>query len=281
VAGRGLDVVLVAAYVALALSKDTQAAQSDSLNPLVTPPSHGGQVVSVYAESETGLMGLVTADRGGTGEATRFASVGASLRRLGVAYDRGLVVRVSNAMELAGSERGVEGQAVADVSGGYRFHVTDDSGPFVRGGIRGILGGDALLYQSMIELPQAHLGYQYLKSKTTFIEAAARVGFSIFGRSDASGEGGRRALDQVADVGAIATLRTGPVHLSADWSHFLTRDGGSAIDWLSVSLCGTAHKLALCTDARAMLGDQHIGNVEIASGRVTQVGLTLGFAGSK
>jgi hypothetical protein len=271
--------VLVAVYAALAIDNGSRE-RDQSFSPLVSPPSRGGQVVSVIAASETGVEGVVTASRG-AGNNDRFGSVSLSSRRIGVVYDRGLSVRVNNAVELGGSARGFHGEGVADISGGYRFHVTDTQGPFIRGGIRGIIGGDALLYQSMIELPQAQLGYQYLVGKETLLEVAERTGFSVFGRSDASGLGGVRPLDQVVDVGALATVKTGPLHLSADWSHFIERDRGSDVNWLTVTLCGAAHRIAVCTEARAVVGDVHLGSLETTGSRVMQVGLTVGFAGTQ
>lgn len=270
--------MLLVVYAALALSQQEQATVNEKLNPLVTPPSHGGQVVSVISGSETGLQAIVTDARGPTTR-DRLGSIDVALRGMGAAYSQGLSVRVNNAIELGGNDRSFHGEGMLDASGGYRWTVTNNQGPFIRGGVRAIIGGDALVYQSLLELPQAQFGYQYLASKKTLFEAGGRAGLSLFGRSDAPFERGVRSLDRVPDVGATATVKTGPINISADWSHFFPRDTGSQVDWMTAMVCGIApHKIALCTELRAVFGDVHVGT-EVLSSRVTQLGFTAGISG--
>jgi hypothetical protein len=257
---------------ALALSEDAKHRLA-----VTTPPQHGGKTVSLMLVGTTGISGMVTASSGGNAT-DRLGSLGLSSRRAGFAYDRGLDIRVSNTFELGAAlhDRAVDfhGGFGFELAGGYRFHVADTHGPFIRGGFQTFIAGDPLVYQSLLELPQAQLGYQYLAGKA-LLEAAGRTGLSIFGRSD-TGYHASRHLDQVLDIGGMATAKMGPVLLAAEWSHFLPRDEGAAIDWLTVSLCGIVHKVAVCTDARLVAGDVFVAANEPVASRVTQVGLTVG-----
>ncbi len=246
---------------------------------MATPPQHGGKTVSLMLSGMTGLTATVTAARGGDVN-TRLAALSVSSFREGFAYDRGLDVRVTNTIDLGAADHdGVvafHGGFGFQVAGGYRFHLTDTQGPFVRGGLETLIAGDALVYQSLLELPQVQLGYQYLAGSTLF-EAAGRAGLSILGRSN-TGYAATRHLDQVLDVGAMGTARTGPILLRGEWSHFLARDAGGPIDWLTLSLCGVARRIEVCTQTRAVEGDVAFPPHPVAASHVTQIGLTLGFA---
>jgi hypothetical protein len=265
--------VFLVVCAALALSEDAKHRLA-----VTTPPQHGGKTVSLMLVGSTGISATVTTAGGGDAS-DHLGSLSLMSRRAGFAYDRGLDVRASNFLELgAGVHDGgvvFHGGFGFDLAGGYRFHVAETHGPFIRGGFEALIVGDALVYQSLLELPQAQLGYQYLAG-TTLLEAAGRSGFSMFGRSD-TGYHANRHLDQVLDVGAMATAKTGPLLLAAEWSHFLARgDGGAPIDWLTVSLCGIVHKVAVCTDARMVAGDVFTAANEPTASHVTQVGLTVG-----
>jgi hypothetical protein len=243
---------------------------------LTSPPTHGGKVVDVAIAGVTGVTATVTAARGGDAD-QRLGSLSLSTRRIGYAYDRGLVVRVSNAGELGGNDRGLHGLALLEVAAGYRFHVADTHGPFVRGGAGGRLSGDALVYQSTVEVPEVQAGYQYATG-STLLELTSRAGFSVFGRSD-TGVHATRHLDESPDVGAMATVRSPHTLLLVTWSHFLPTNHGGGIDWVDAGLCATFRRLALCTDVRLVAGDVNLANGTRASSSVTQVGVTAGMAG--
>jgi hypothetical protein len=244
---------------------------------LTTPPVRDGKAVSLMLVSTIGLTGMVTAARGGDAD-DRLGSLSLSSRRMGFAYDRGLDVRVVNTLALGASEHdrkvGFHGDASVEASGGYRFHVAEAHGPFVRGGILALIGGDSLVYQSLVELPQVQVGYQYIGAMEIF-EIAGRSGFSILGRSD-TGDHASRHLDHSVDVGAMGTVRTGPVLVTTEWSHFLADGSGTPVDWLTVALCGIARSIAICTDIRSVSGDVSVSSQTLAASRVTQVGITVG-----
>jgi hypothetical protein len=264
--------VLLFIAAALVLSEEAKHTLA-----LTTPPQRDGKTESLMLVSTVGLTAMVTAARGGDAD-DRLGSLSLSSRKMGFAYDRGLDVRVVNTFELGASEHdrkiGFHGGGSVEASGGYRFHVAETHGPFIRGGIEALIGGDSLVYQSLVELPQAQLGYQYIAGPSLF-EVAGRSGFSIFGRSD-TGDQASRHLDQVLDVGAMGTARTGPVVVTAEWSHFLARGEGAPIDWVTIAVCGIARTVALCTDVRAVSGDVYLPSQALAASRVTQVGITIG-----
>jgi hypothetical protein len=244
---------------------------------VTTPPQHGGKTVSLMLVGTSGVAATVTTSAGGNAS-DHVGALGVSSQREGFAYDRGLDVRASNVIDLgAGLHDGTvvfQGAFAFELAGGYRFHVADTHGPFVRGGFEALIGGNPLVYRSLLELPQAQLGYQYL-SPTALVEVAGRAGLSIFGRSDMGYEASHH-LDQVLDLGGMMTVKTGPVWLSGEWSHFLPRDGEVPVDWLTVSLCGLAHGLAVCTMARSVDAEGSVAPDGHVASHAVQVGLTIG-----
>ena len=253
----------------------TPEARSE-LDP-ATPPVRNGKAVSFVDVGTAGLAATVTSTQGGDAN-DRLGSLSLSVRHVGFAYDDGLDVVDSTTLELGGTVHdhslGFHGGGTLLIAGGYRFHVTDASGPFVRGGAEAVLRGDPLVYQSMAEVPQLQIGYQSIKGRT-FFEAAGRSGFVLSGRSE-TGDLASRHLDQVLDIGATAVARIGPTLFVGEWSHFLARGPGGAVDWLTVSLCGIKRPLAVCTDVRTIFSDVGVAPGEVVSARVAQVGITIG-----
>ena len=272
-------VSVLIAYAAVAVATPPAApvrARQKGPDDFASPPVRNGKTVGVTIVGVTGLNVTATAARGGD-TTDHVGSVSLNSRRLGYAYDQGLVVRVHNGLELGGNDRGFHGGVSFEAAGGYRFHVTETQGPFVRAGVDAVLRGDALVYQSLLELPQGHAGYQYLAGDT-LLEVAGHTGLSLLGRSN-TGDHASRSLDQSFEAGAMATARTGPLLAIAGWSHFLARGAGAAVDWLDFALCARAKRFAVCTDARFVVGDVHLSSGTTASSTVSQVGLTVGTAG--
>jgi hypothetical protein len=272
-------VLLLCAALTQPLSEDAQHRLS-----LTTPPQHGGKPVSLMLLGASGVTGTAVATGGGDRD-DHLGAVSLTTRRIGYSYDRGIIVRAFNWADVGGTvHNGVfafHGGTHFELAGGYRFHLSDTSGPFVRGGLDGMIGGDPLVYQSLLELPQVELGYQYLAGSTLF-EVAGRSGFSILGRSNTGYPLVSRHLDEVPDVGAMITARIAPIFLVAEWSHFLARDNGwrpdaPPVDWVTVSVCGIVKRIAICTDVRAVEEDVYVSH-ELLASHSTQVGITLGPA---
>jgi hypothetical protein len=252
-------------------------------NPVLTsPPVRNGRAVDATLVGATGLAGTVTSGRGGDAT-SHVASVSLRSRRLGYAYDQGLIVRVYNSLELGGGAHGFRGGIQFAVSGGYRVRVGDTHGPFVRAGVDARTEGDPLLYQSLLELPQVHVGYQ-LVDGAMLLEVAGRAGLSLFGQSN-TGHAATRPLDRVLDAGGMVTARVGPVLVTGGWSHLVASAPGGPVDWVDGSVCASARKVALCTDARLVVGDVRVASgaalsTTVATGVVArQVGLVVGFGG--
>ncbi len=279
--------ILVVAYAAVALGGPAAApgeppsgvnAYGQPTGPaaLTSPPTHGGKVVDAALVGVTGVAATVTAARGGDAD-DRLGSISLDTRRLGYAYDRGLIVRVSNAMGLGGNDRGVHGGLSFEAAGGYRFAVGETHGPFVRAGAAARVAGDALVYQSLLEIPEVHAGYQYLV-QNTLLEVASRGGFAELGRSN-TGHDATRHLDHTPQVGAMASARTPYSLVLLEWSHFLPTDRGGPTNWVDADLCATYRRFAVCTDIRLVAGDVNLRTGESAPSSVTQVGMTLGLVG--
>jgi hypothetical protein len=271
-------VILLCAALAQPLSEDAKHRLA-----LTTPPQHGGKPVSLMLTGASGVTASVTATTGDRDD--HLGALSLTTRRVGYSYDRGIVVRVFNSADIGGTVHdGVfafHGGTHLELSGGYRFHLSDTSGPFMRAGLDALIGGDPLVYQSLLELPQVHVGYQYLAGSNLF-EVAGRSGFSILGRSNTGYPLVSRHLDEVPDVGAMLTARVAPILLVAEWAHFLARDNGwrpdaPPVDWVTVSLCGIVKRLAVCTEARVVEEDVYVSR-ELLASHATQVGLTLGPA---
>jgi hypothetical protein len=258
-----------AALLALHLFAETKEAD----RRLAAPPHHGGRVVRAMKYSASGISaGLVSA---GGGDATRrLGTIGVHSEQLGYGYDRGLDVRVANSFDLGGDVRGFHGGLMGDLSGGYRFGESDTHGPLVRGGIALALRGDQLVYQSLLELPQAQIGYQYVTADTV-IDVAPRLGFVILGQSN-TGDQASRKLDLGLDAGATGALRVGPIMARASWSHLLPHSSGGAVDWVGLGLCGRT-ALVLCTTASFVTGDVHLPGGSIVGSHVTEITFTIGL----
>jgi hypothetical protein len=258
-----------AALLAFHLLAETKEAD----RRLAAPPHHGGKVVRAMKYSASGLSaGLVST---GGGDATRrLGTLAIHSEQLGYGYDRGLVVRVANAIDLGGDVRGFHGGLTGDLSGGYRFGASDTYGPYVRGGIALALRGDALVYQSLLELPQASIGYQYVTASTV-LDLAPRLGFVILGQSN-TGDQASRKLDLGLDAGATAAVRVGPIMARASWSHLLPRSAGGAVDWVGLGLCGRT-RLVVCTTAGFVAGDVHLPGGAIGASHVAEIAFTIGL----
>jgi hypothetical protein len=184
-------------------------------------------------------------------------------------FDEGVIVRLVNEFEIGGgaSDHGVmfQGALLASLTGGYRFSITKNQGPFIRAGILGLVAGNDLFYRSALALPDAHVGYQYLISRKFLAEAAYTTSFVLTGRSDA--EGDSHNLDLALAIGALVSLHTDPISITARWMHTFPTQSATDVDWLEGALCAEPGKtLALCVRARWDRTDVS----------VTQFGFTLG-----
>lgn len=260
---------MYAALLALHLFGETREAHER----LAAPPHRGGKVVRAMKYSASGLAGGIVSTGGGDAT-SRLGTIAFHGEQLGYGYDRGLIVRVSNAFDLGGDVRGFHGGLMGDASGGWRFGASDTWGPFVRAGIAVALRGDALVYQSLLELPQAAVGWQYV-SENTVLDLAPRAGFVILGQSN-TGDHASRKLDIGLDAGAVATLRLGAMLARASWSRFFPRSPGAPVDWIGLGFCGRTF-VVLCTTGGVVAGDVQLPSGELRASHVTEVMFTIGL----
>jgi hypothetical protein len=133
--------------------------------------------------------------------------------------------------------------------------VASSHGPLVRIGMRGWLLGNNELYSSLLELPQAHLGYGWLKGGDV-LEISGRAGPVLTGRYN-TGDQARRKLGDAFEVGGHVAVHVDPVHLELGYMRVLADTGpGGAVDMLSGNLCGAALALRVCLDTRYFRGNE-------------------------
>jgi hypothetical protein len=198
---------------------------------------------------------------------------------VGDGYDAGIIVHLTNEMEIGGgsSTRGSQFQGTLAMAllGGYRFPVGRYHGPFVRGGIDLRFSGNDMIYHSLLELPRADVGWQFLKGRKTQAEIAATAGLGMTGRHDLGN--GERKLDVSFANGATASFLIGPVRFLGGWTHVTPQGVGGGVDWVDAAMCGTAKSLVLCARAAWLWGDVLDRSNAISFAFATQVGFVLAF----
>ena len=251
----------------LPLSLLADIVANDSLTRLAELPRRpGGAQVSAFIAGSTGLDALVTIDRA---RDRRAGSVALRSTTIAYSFDRGVIVRFANEIAIGGGTDGsatFEGALAASLTGGYRFSITPNQGPFVRAGFLGLVAGDDLLYRSALVLPDAHVGYQYMVSRRVVAEAAYTAGLVLTGRSDAPNDA--HDLDLALATGALVALHADPVSLTARWTHMIPTSASSSVDWIEGALCAEPGRtLAICVHALCDRTD---------TTTITQLGITIG-----
>lgn len=242
------------------------------------PHRPGGGVVEGGVDTGAGLSTSGTAVSGGFRPERAWA---VSFRSFlaGDAYDSGVVVHVTNEIELGGgaSDRGAQfqGSLATALLGGYQLRVGAHHGPLLRGGVDFRLTGNDVMYRSLLELPRADLGWQYLAGRWTVLEIAGTAGLGLTGRNDLSG--GERKLDTSLVVGAIASLRAGPLRFSGSFTHVIPPGVGGAADWLEFQACAHARTLLVCARGAWQAGDVLDKTGAVASASAAQAGIVLGW----
>jgi hypothetical protein len=211
-------------------------------------------------------------------------ALGFSTSRVGFGYEKGIAVRVVNTGSLAFGAKGIQGGIDSAAAGGYRFGIGRAHGIVVRGGYEAGFFGNKYLWDSMLELPQVQLGYQWLGlvPDSQVVDVAMKGGYVLFGRFDPGAEATRR-LDGAPEVGAIASLHLGAFDLRAIYTRTYARHAGGPIDQLEGALCGRALRLIVCETVRYEVGDVRLPGLEgeLRTSRVSFLGLRIGLAKKK
>jgi hypothetical protein len=163
------------------------------------------------------------------------------------------------------------------VAGGVRLPFGATHGLVLRGGVEGSFFGNKALWDSLLELPQAHVGYQWLVPRAV-IDVAARGGYVLLGRFN-TGDGASRRLDGAPELGGIASYHVGAIDLRATYARVFARHDGAPVDLLQGALCGHGGVVVVCTDLRYEVGDVRMpADGALRAARASYVGLTLGFS---
>jgi hypothetical protein len=157
-------------------------------------------------------------------------------------------VREASFAFLGGGSLGFEGGIGMDVAAGVRLLTDEHQGAVLRLGMRGYLLGNDKLYESLLEIPQLQLGYQFLRPKEVF-EISGRIGPVLAGRFN-TGDEAERKLGKSVEVGGHAAVHIDPIHFEVQHSHVLLDGPLGDVDLFSSRLCGDAWPLQLCVDAR-------------------------------
>jgi hypothetical protein len=222
----------------------------------------------------TGVHASLMRVRGGDRDA-QVGAVGISTSHVGFGFESPFTVRVVNTGSLAGGHHGVQGSFANAVAGGLRVPFDKTHGVVVRGGIEGSIFGNKFLWDSLIELPQFHLGYQWLVPGSV-VDVTAKTGYVLEGRFN-TGDAGKRRLDGAPEIGGIGALHIAGIDVRASYSHIIPRHGGAPVNLFEAAFCGHASVIVLCSDTRYEVGDVRVPPDDAyRSAQVSYVGLTFG-----
>lgn len=222
--------------------------------------------------TESGIHAGLTQVRGGDKNA-QLGAFGLWNTHVGFGYERPATIRVINSVSLAGGAKGIEGGFGNAVAGGARVNLGKNHGLLARGGFEASFFGNKYLWDSLLELPQLHLGYQWLVPGSV-ADVALKGGYVLLGAHN-TGDGSARDLGGSLEWGAIGSLHLGPVDLNATYSRIYPRHEGTPVDLVESAFCGNASRVSLCTNFRYEYGDVRVPGGRMQNARVSYVGLTL------
>ncbi|MBX3190226.1 MAG: hypothetical protein KF819_24720 [Labilithrix sp.] len=176
---------------------------------------------------------------------------------------------------LGGGGAGFEGALTGLIDIGYRVPVGEDHGPFGRIGFDGRLQGNDLLYFSLLELPRATVGWQYLAGRTV-IEGGMRGGAVLAGFYN-PGEEGRRKLNGF-EWGGFLSSQFGYVRLDMSFMRIEAKKTltGRPVHVGKASLCAAGKRFGACVDGMLFGGDADMRAAGVRLATSSVFGLTLG-----
>ena len=222
----------------------------------------------------SGLHAALTQARGGDTNAD-LAAFGVTSSHIGFGYEKPGTIRVVNTAVLAIGAKGIEGGFSNAVAGGVRVPFGRSHGVVLRGGAEGTIFGNKYLWDSLLELPQLQVGYQWLVPRSV-ADVALKGGYVLLGRHN-TGDGATRNLGASFEWGAVANLHLGPFDLRTTYSRIYARYGGTPVQELEGAFCGIARTFTLCTDYRHERGDVRVPDGALKDARISYLGFTVGF----
>lgn len=242
---------------------------------IVTPkrkPSSGKSAVFAASGLHTSITRVRGADRDDQGWGLTLWGDGESYHTT-----EEVTGRSSFHYAIGGGSSGFEGALETSAAMGARLRLGDDHGPLARVGFSGWLWGNGLLYQSLIEVPEFQIAYQWLGS-SSLIELGVRFGPVLVGRFNV-GEGSSRRLGGSLEYGGYGSIHLNPVHLHGSVMRVDANNTGTGgnVDIARVTLCGTPGPFSLCGDANLLRGDVAPGKGGLPSeATASYVGILVG-----
>jgi hypothetical protein len=175
---------------------------------------------------------------------------------------------------IGGGTAGTEGSLGLGLDVGFRGEVTEQSGPFVRLGMAGLLLGNSAFYVSYFEPMQERVGYQWLEGDTLF-EVGATHGTIPVARFN-PGRHVHRDLSRSNELGGYAAVRYAGFRVNATFMHILG-DGRNDVELARSMICSYQLGIALCADALFARGRaSQSGQSEMTN--TLYMGLTVGLS---
>ncbi|HEX4338905.1 MAG TPA: hypothetical protein VH062_23525 [Polyangiaceae bacterium] len=182
--------------------------------------------------------------------------------------------RYTDFIAFGGGNAGVDGGAGMDGAIGFKPLVGPGHGPLLRLGVRAHWYYRAHFHTSILELPQAQVGYSFI-GRRLHLEAAARGGPVLTGRYGVDG-GAVTRLDNSLEVGGYVSFGLRPVRLDVEASRVRLGGVSGPVDSLDALLCGTLAKPIVCFHGSALRGT--LGSRSGSQlGTATYVGVTIGY----
>jgi hypothetical protein len=242
-----------------------------------------------------GNLGLGLAARVGqslVGERTKQTASGAQLGMLVedyVAWNDSHHSGVSPSLRIlfdshvGGSNLGFEGSLQGAVAYGGRWSLESRHGPVWRSGARVLAETSGVGDTLLVNLPQAELGYQYLKLPLLF-ELRAEIGAVLYGRYNVSGVDTRK-LDSTVSLGGSAVIWWDAVSLSTSYASVPGHDRSHdrTVHLVEARLCSRAGParagpaLDLCGYYRRYSGTV-LGDLGDARSSMSFAGFSVGMA---
>ncbi len=184
---------------------------------------------------------------------------------------------------VGGSNLGFEGSLQGAVAYGGRWSLDSHHGPVWRSGARVLAETSGVGDTLLVNLPQAELGYQYLRLPM-LLELRAEIGAVLYGRYDVGGVDTRK-LDTTVSFGGSGVIWWDPVSLSASYATIPAHDRSHdrAVHLVEARLCSRAAParagpaLDLCGYYRRYSGTV-LGDFGDARSSMSFAGFSVGMA---
>lgn len=213
-------------------------------------------------------------------------TVGVEERALAYLNQGWISARYTDLLGIGAGDEGIEGGLAVDAALGLRLPWPPRSrggeqarhGPFLRVGARAHLLDRGHLLTSLVELPQAQLGYSLL-APNIHVDLGARAGVSLAGRYllHGSDDAAPRKLGSAAELGGYAAIGVRPFRLDVEVSRVTAPGDLGPVDALSALLCSVLSPPTLCVKGELLRADVIGSSGATISSSGAYVGMSLGL----